>query len=60
MRSFLCMMRIMVDVSDEGGGCHSPGGPVSTHMFTLDSIEITKDGWRLIPSGIVLESKLHE
>ena len=50
----------MVDVGDEGDGFHSPGGPVSTRMFTLDSIEITKDGWRLIPSGIVPESELHE
>ena len=60
MRSSLYMMRIMVDVGDESDGFHSPGGPVSTRMSTLDSIESTKDGWRLIPSGIVLESEAYE
>ena len=38
----------------------SPARLVSTRMSTLASVESTEDGWRLVPSGIELESETYE
>ena len=38
----------------------SPARLVSTRMSTLASVQSTEDGWRLIPSGIGLESEVYE
>ena len=38
----------------------SPARLVSTRMSTLASVESTEDGWRLVPSGIGLESEAYE
>lgn len=38
----------------------SPARLVSTRMSTLASVESTGDGWRLVPSGIELESEAYE
>ena len=38
----------------------SPARLVSTRMSTLAAVESTEDGWRLVPSGIGLESEVYE
>ena len=38
----------------------SPARLVSTRMSTLASVESTEYGWRLVPSGIGLESEAYE
>ena len=38
----------------------NPARLVSTRMSTLPSVESTETGWRLVPSGIVLESESYE
>ena len=38
----------------------SPARLVSTRMSTLASVESTEDGWRLVLSGIGLESEAYE
>ena len=38
----------------------SPARLVSTRMSTLPSVESSEDGWRLVPSGIGLESEVYE
>ena len=38
----------------------SPARLVSTRMSTHASVESTEDGWRLVPSGIQLESEVYE
>ena len=38
----------------------SPARLVSTRMSTLASVESTEGGWRLVPSGIGLESEAYE
>ena len=38
----------------------SPARLVSTRMSTLASVESTEDGWRLVPSGIGLETETYE
>lgn len=38
----------------------SPARLVSTRMSTLDSVESTEDGWRLVPNGIAVESEAYE
>ena len=38
----------------------SPARLISTRMSTLASVESTEDGWRLVLSGIGLESEAYE
>ncbi len=38
----------------------NPPRLVSTRMSTLPSVESTEEGWRLVPSGIVLESEAYD
>jgi hypothetical protein len=37
----------------------SPARLVSTRMSTLASVESTEEGWRLVPSGVELESEAY-
>lgn len=38
----------------------SPARLVSTRMSTLTSVESTEEGWRLVPSGVELESEAYQ
>ena len=38
----------------------SPARLVSTRMSTLASVESTEEGWRLVPSGVELESEAYQ
>ena len=43
-----------------GNQCREPARLVSTRMSALASVESTENGWRLVPSGIGVESEAYE
>lgn len=43
--------------SEQFGAVIDPARLMSTRMSTLASVESTEEGWRLVPSGVELESE---